>query len=105
MKLLRSTKNKITKDKDGENVLHLEITEVVLVHCDIVNNNYQQDSRVLYTFVPNKPFGSLLEISPTNHIFSKSFNLEYDEIIVWFTDQNSQPLEIEDRINLTMVIK
>ena len=69
MKLLGSTKNKITKDKNGENVPHLEITEVVLVHCDIVNNDYQQDSRVLYTFVPNKPFGSLLEISPTNHIF------------------------------------
>ena len=50
-------------------MLHLEITEVVLVHCDIVNNDYQQDSRVLYMFVPNKPFGSLLEISPTNHIF------------------------------------
>ena len=64
-----------------------------------------QDSRVLYTFVPNKPFGSLLEISPTNHIFLKTFNSEYDEIKVWFTDQNSQPLEIEDRINLTMVIK
>ena len=56
-------------------------------------------------FVPNKPFGSLLEISPTNHIFLKTFNSEYDEIKVWFTDQNSQPLEIEDRINLTMVIK
>ena len=53
----------------------------------------------------NKTFGSLLEISPTNHIFLKIFNSEYDEIIVWFTDQNSQPLEIEDRINLTMVIK
>ena len=105
LKLLRSTKNKITKDNNGENVPHLEITEVVLVHGYIFNNDYQQDSRVLYTFVPNKPFGSLLEISPTNHIFSKSFNLEYDEIIVWFTDQNSQPLEIEDRINLTMVIK
>ena len=71
MKLLGSTENKITKDKNGENVPHLEITEVVLVHCDIVNNDYQQDSRVLYTFVPNKPFGSLLEISPTNHIFFK----------------------------------
>ena len=105
MKLLGSTKNKITKDKNGENVPHLEITEVILVHCNIVNNDYQQDSRVLYTFVPNKPFGSLLEISPTNHIFLKTFNSEYDEIIVWFTDQNSQPLEIEDRINLTMVIK
>ena len=105
MKLLGSTKNKITKDKNGENVPHLEITEVVLVHCNIVNNDYQQDSRVLYTFVPNKPFGSLLEIPPTNHIFLKTFNSEYPNIKVWFTDQNSQPLEIEDRINLTMVIK
>ena len=105
MKLLGSTKNKITKDKNGENVPHLEITEVVLVHCNMVNNDYQQDSRVLYTSVPNKPFGSLLEISPTNHIFLKTLNSEYNEIEVWFTDQNSQPLEIEDRINLTMVIK
>ena len=105
MKLLGSIKNKITEDKNGENVPHLEITEVVLVHCNMVNNDYQQDSRVLYTFVPNKSFGSLLDISPSNHIFLKTFNSEYDEIIVWFTDQNSKPLEIEDRINLTMVIK
>ena len=105
MKLLESTENKITKDKNSENVPHLQIIEVVLVHCDIANNNYQQDSRILYTFVLNKPFGSLLEISPTNLIFLKIFNSEYDEIIVWFTDENSQPLEIEDRINLTMVIK
>ena len=69
MKLLRNTKNKITKDKNGENVPHLEIIEVILVRCNIVNNDYQQDSRVLHTFVPNKSFGSLLEISPTNHIF------------------------------------
>ena len=82
MKLLGSTKNKITKDKNGENVPRLE-----------------------YTFVPNKPFGSLLEISPTNHIFLKTFNSEYDEIKVWFTDQNSEPLEMEDKINLTMVMK
>ena len=61
MKLLGSTENKISKDKDGENVSHLEITEVVLVHCNIVNNDYQQDSRVLYTFVPNKPFGKFLQ--------------------------------------------
>ena len=105
MKLLGSTENKINKDKNCENELHLEITEVVLVHCNIVNNDYQQDSRVLYTFVPNKSFGGLLEISPRNHIFLKTFNSEYDEIIRWFTDQNSQPLEIEDRINLAMVIK
>ena len=94
MKLFGSTTNKITKDKNGENVQHLEITEVVLVHCNIVNNDYQHDSRVLYTFVPNKSFGSLLEISPTYHIFLKTF-----------TDQNSEPLEIEDKINSTIVIK
>ena len=57
-------------------MLHLEITKVVLVHCDIVNNDYQQDSRVLYKFVPNKPFGSLLEISPKIHILLKTFNSE-----------------------------
>ena len=72
MKLLGSTKNKITKDKNGQNVPHLEITKVILVQCNIVNSDYQQDSRVLCTFVPNKPFGSLLEIS-TNHIFLKTF--------------------------------
>ena len=105
MKLLGITVNKIIEDKNGENVLHLEITEVVLVHCNIVNNDYQHDSRVLYTFVPNKPFGSLLGISPANYIFLKTFNSEYHEIIVWFTDRNSNALEIEDSINLTIVIK
>ena len=63
------------------------------------------NSRVLHTFVPNRKFGSLLKISPTNHISSKTFNSEYDEIKVWFTDQNSQPLEMANRINLTMAIK
>ena len=105
MKFLGSTENKITKDRNIQNARHLEVTEVVLVHCDIVNNNSQQDSRVLDTFVPNKLFSSLLEIYPINHIFLKSFNSEYDEIKVWFTNQNSQPLEVEDRINLGMVIK
>ena len=105
MKLLGSTENKITKDKNGENVPHLEIMEVVLVHYNMVNNDYQQDSGVLYTFVPNKPFDSLLKVSPANNIFLKTFNSEYNEIEVSFTDQNSKPLEIEDRINLTMVIK
>ena len=105
MKLLGSTESKITKDKIGENVPHFEIAEVVLVHCNIVNNDYQQDSRVLYTFVPNKPFGSLLEISPQNHISLKTFNLEFQSIEVWFTDKYSQPLLIEDKIILTLVIK
>ena len=82
MKLLRNTENKITKDKYGENVPHLQITEVVLVHCNIVNSDYQQDSRVLYTFVPNKPFGSLLEIAPTNYVPLKTFNSEFQTIEV-----------------------
>ena len=77
MKSLRSTENKTTKDKNGKNVPHLEITEVALVHCNIVNNDYQQDSRLLYRFVPNKPFGSLLEISPTSFIPLKTFNSEF----------------------------
>ena len=71
MKLLGNTENKTIKDKSGENVPQLEIKEVVLVQCNIINNDYQQDFRVLYTFVPKKPFGSLLDIFPTSHIFIK----------------------------------
>ena len=77
MKLLGRTKIKITKDENGENVPRLEITEVVLIHCNIVNNDYQQDSRVLYTFVPNRSFDDLLDISPKNIIFLKTFNSEF----------------------------
>ena len=75
MKLLGNIENKITKDKNGQNVPHFEITEVLLVHCNFVNNDYQQDSRVLYTFIPNKPCGSLLEISPTNQLGIKNIQL------------------------------
>ena len=105
MKLLGSTESKITKDKSSENVPHLEIVELVLVHCNLVNNDYQQDSRILYTFVPNKAFGSLLEISPTNQIFLKTFNSEFQEVKVWFTDQTSKPLELKDKINIILIIK
>ena len=98
MKLLGSTESKITKDKNGENV-------DLLVHCNLVNNDYQQDSRILYTFVPNKTFGSLLEISPTNHVFLRTFISEFQEINIWFTDQTSKPLEVEDKINVTLIIK
>ena len=73
---------KKNKDKNGENVPKPEIIEVVLIHCNIVNNDYQKDSRVLYNFVPNKPFDTLLEISQTKHIFLKTFNSEFNEIIV-----------------------
>ena len=105
IKLLGSNESKITRDKTGENIPHLEITEVVLVHFNIVNNDYQQDSRVLYALAANKPFGTLLEISPTDHVFLKTFNSEFKTVRVWFTDENSQPLEIEDRVNLTLVVK
>ena len=77
MNLLGSTENKKTKDENGENVPRLEITEAVLVHCNIVNNDYQLDSRVLYTFVPNKSFDQLSNISPQNFIFSKTFDSEF----------------------------
>ena len=105
MKLLEITENKTTKDKNSGNVPHFEVTEVVLVHCNIVNNDYQQDSRVLYTFVPSKSFGSLLEICPKNHRYLKTFNGKFQAVEVWFIDQNTQPLEIEDGMSLTLVIK
>ena len=104
MKLLENTKNKITKDKNGENMPHLQINEVVLGHCNIVNNDYQQDSRVSYMFVPNKSFDQLLDFSGKNYIFLKTLNSEFSYIEVWFTDQNSKPLEREDRINITLAI-
>ena len=72
MKLLGSTESKITKGKNGENVPHLEIAELILIHCNLINNNYQQNSRILYTFTPDKSFGSLLQISLPNHIFFKN---------------------------------
>ena len=79
-KLLGSTENKITGDENGEDVPHLEITEVILIHCNIVKNDNQQDLKVLYTFAPNKPFGQLLEVSPTSFIFLKRFNSKFSYI-------------------------
>ena len=103
-KLFGSIKSKISKDKNCKNLPNLEFTEVVLIHCNIINSDYQQISRVLYTFVPNKSFGQLLDISPKNFIFLKPFNSEFSYIEVWFTDQNFKSLEIEDKINITSVI-
>ena len=95
-KLQWNTKSKITKDRNGENVPYLEITELVLIQRNVVNKSYQQNSRVLYTFVSNKIFSQLLGISPKNFIFLKTFDLEFSYIDIWFTDQNSKPLEIEE---------
>ena len=83
---------------------HLENAEVVLVHCNIANNNYQQNTRVLYIFVPNETFAQLLDISPKTFIFLKTFNSQFLYIEVWLTDQISKPLEIEDKTNITLVI-
>ena len=96
MQLFGSTKSKTTKDEHDENAPHFEITEVILVYCNIVNNYYQHDSRVLYTSVPNKSFGQF--------IFLKTFNSEFSYIEVWFPDPNSKPLEIEDKRNIALVI-
>ena len=104
MKLLGSTENKITKDQNGENVPHLEITQVVFIVILLILIMSKIHEYYIRLFQINR-VGNLLKIYPTNHIFLKTSNSEYVEIEVWFTDQNSQPLEIEDRINLTLVIK
>ena len=104
MKFLGSTKSRIKKDKNGKNVPYLESTKVVLIHCKVANNSYQQNSRAFYTFVLNKLFVQLLDISPNNFIFLKTFDSEFLYIEVWFTDQNSNPLEIQDKININLVI-
>ena len=83
---------------------HLAITEVVLVHCNIPNNDYQHDSKDLYIFLPNKSFRQLLGISSGNLIFLENFNSQFPYIEVWLADQNSKPLKIEDKISITLVI-
>ena len=98
MKLLGNTKNIIDSDKNSENV------EVVLVHCNLVNNSYQQHSRVLFTFVPTKQYGQLISISPHSLVFLKTMNTDFSEIEVWFTDQNNNALEIEDNVNISLII-
>ena len=104
MKLLGSTKDTIDVDKNSEKVPRLENVEVVLVHCNLVNNSYQQHSRVLFTFVPNKQYGQLISISPHSLIFLKTMNTDCSEIDIWFTDQNNNALEIEDNVNISLII-
>ena len=104
MKLLGSAKEDVDKDKDGEGAPKLESVEVVLVHCNLVNNSYQQASKVLFTFVPNKQFGQLITISPHLLTMLKTTNAEFQSIQLWFTDQNNRPLEIEDSVNITLII-
>ena len=104
MKLLGSTKKDVDKDKNGENVPKLESVEVVLVHCNLVKNDYQHASKVLFTFVPDKEFGQLINISPHSLIMMNTVNTEFSSVEVWFTVQASKALKIEDIVNLTLII-
>ena len=104
MKLLGSTKKVVDKDKNGENVPKLESVEVVLVHCNLVKNDYQHTSKVLFTFAPNKEFGQLINISPHTFTMMNTINTEFSSVQVWFTDQSSKALEIEDNVNLKLII-
>ena len=104
MKLLGSTSNIVDADKNSENVPILENVEVVLVHCNLVNNSHQQAAILLFTFVPNKQYGQLISIAPHSLIFSKTMNTEFSEIEIWFTYQNNNALEIEDNVNIALII-
>ena len=104
MKLLRITKDIIDADKNSENVPKLENVEVVLVHCNLVNNAYQQHSRVLFTFVPTKQYGQLISISPHSLVFLKTMNTDFSEIEIWFTNQNNNSEETEDNVNISLII-
>ena len=103
MQLLGSLKKVLDKNKNGELVPKVETVEVVLVHCNLVNNNYQQVSKVLFTFVPNKQFGQLITITPHSPTMLKTTNAEFSFIEIWFTDKNNRPLEIEDNVNITLI--
>ena len=104
MKLLGNTKKVADKDKNGENAPKLESVDVILVHCNLVKNDYQHTSKVLFTFVPNKKFGQLLNVSP--HVFTmvNTVDTEFSSVEVWFTDQSSKVVEIEDDVNLTLIV-
>ena len=104
MKLLGSTEEHVDKVKDGEDVPKLESVEAVLLHCNLVNNSYQQASKVLSTFVPNKQFRQLITISPHSLTMLKTAMREFQSIQVWFTDQDDRPYEIENSVNITLII-
>ena len=104
MRLLGSTKKDVDSDKNSENVPKLESVGVVLVHCDLVKNDYQHTSKVLFSFVPNKKFGQLINISPHSLTMMNAVNTEFLFVEIWFTDQTSKTLENEDNVNLTLII-
>ena len=104
MKLLGSSTDTIDGDKNSELAPKLESVDFVLVHCNLVNNSYQQASKVLFTFVPNKKYGQLITVSPETLIMLKTVNTEFSFIEIWFTDQDDRPLEIEDSVNISLIV-
>ena len=104
MRLLGSSTDTIDDDKNSELVPKLESVDLVLVHCNLVNNNYQRASKVLFTFVPNKKYGQLITVSPETLIMLNTVNTEFSFIEIWFTDQDNRPLEIEDSVNISLII-
>ena len=105
MKLLGSAKQDVDQDKDREDVTNLESVEVVLVHFNLVNSNYQHALKVLFTFVPNKQFGQLITIAPHSLTILNTTNTEFSSIELWFTDQDSKPVEIEYNANMALIIR
>ena len=103
MKLLGSMKKNVDSDKNSENVPKLESAEVVLVRCNLVKNDYQHTSKICFSFVPNKQFVQLINISPHSLTMINTVNTEFSFVEVWFTDQISKALEIEDNVNLTLI--
>ena len=95
----------LTGQVNGDKVPQLETVQTVLVHCNLVDNHYQRDSMVLCSFVPDKSFGNILSVHPSEFIWLKTFKSEFDYIEVWFSDQDSTPLDIEDNVQITMVIR
>ena len=104
IRLLSSTKEDVDADNNSENVPKLESVEIVLVHCNLVHNDYQHLSKVLFNFIPNKQFGQLINISPNTLTMMNTVNTEFSFVEVWFTDQTSKALEIEDNVNLSLII-
>ena len=100
IRIVNSWNNEIIR----ENVPKLESVEVVLVHCNLVKNDYQNTLKVLFTFVPNKEFGQLVNILPHSLTMMNTVNTDFSYVEVWFTDQVSKTLEIEDHVNLTLII-
>ena len=104
MRLLGNLSDTIDGDKNSELVPKLESVDLVLVHCNLVNNSYQQASKVLFTFVPNKKYGQLVTVSPETLIMLKTVNTAFSFIEIWFMDQDNRPLEIEDSVNISLII-